>query len=216
MAAPQHEIRSAFERSSIRSWVYIEATMNEHMLCLLKLAPGIVRVQSAIICKYVDYDDGLKLLTMQHTSPPKVGNWVQVRRGIYKRDVGYVTSVDHDEIHLLLIPRLSPPNGSKGKPSHTMPTLFDNETIKQLYNIEPVRIQDGIYSFRGDRFEQGLIVKSYALDLPGMPLSSLCLFLESCHPKLGSESLFLKPLEWHFAEFTIVIKVKRRFLSLLL
>ena len=32
-----------------------------------------------------------------------------------------------------------------------------------------------------------------------MPLDALCLFQESCHPKLV-ESSFLKPKEWHFAE----------------
>jgi hypothetical protein len=60
--------------------------------------------------------------------------------------------------------------------------------------------------FGGDRFEHGLIIKSYASDLISMtvscmPFESFCLFLESCHPTLmASRFSFPKPLEWHFDE----------------
>lgn len=182
--------------------------MNDHLHRLLNLAPGIIRNQSGLISQRIETSDGLRLLKMQHASPPEVGKWVQVRKGIYKGDLGYVTSTEGGEVELLLIPRLSQPRASRGIPSHSCsaPTLFDYEAVKRLYNVEPVCIQDKIYSFRGDRFEHGLVIKSYASDLVSttvscMPLESTCRFMESRHPKLlASTSSFLKPSEWHFAE----------------
>jgi hypothetical protein len=109
MVAPGHEMLSAFTHDSIRSWVYLEATMNDHLRHLLNLTPGIIRNQSGLIFQHIDSSDGLRLLKMQHASPPEVGKWVQVRRGIYKGDVGYVTSTKSGGVQLLLIPRLSQP-----------------------------------------------------------------------------------------------------------
>jgi transcription antitermination factor NusG len=208
MAAPRHEMRTAFVHGSLKCWVYLEATMNDHLRHLVKQAPGVIRNQSGFISERVDSGEGLTLLEMQHASPPEVGKWVRVRRGIYKGDVGFVTSSTESGVQLLLIPRLSQPQASRGSLSHSCsaPTLFDCEAIKQLYNIEPVRIQESIYSFRGDRFEHGLVIKSYASDTISTTVSCMQLeliwrFLESCHPTvMAYRSSFLRPLEWHFSE----------------
>jgi hypothetical protein len=180
--------------------------MNDRLRRRLKLAPGITLNRTGIIYSRIDFNDGLKLLRMEPPSLQEVGKWVQVRRGTYKGDVGYVTSTNTSGVQLALIPRLSPPYRSKGAPSCPAPALFDNQTIKRIYDIEPVRIQENIYSFRGDRFEHGLLIKSYPFALISttvscMPLQLICLFMESYHPKLmESKYTFLKPLEWHFAE----------------
>jgi hypothetical protein len=182
--------------------------MNDHLRRLLKLAPGIISNQSGFISEHVDSRDGLILLKMHNASPVEIGKWVQIRKGIYKGDLGYVTSTESGDVQLLLIPRLLQPQTSKQNLSHSRPapTLFDYEAVKRLYNIKPVHVQGNIYSFRGDRFEHGLILKSYAFDLISttvscMPFDSLCLFLESCHPTLmAAQSSFLKPLEWHILE----------------
>jgi len=42
MASSQHQLRSAFMRSSIRGWIYLETLMNEDLNHLLKHTPGIV------------------------------------------------------------------------------------------------------------------------------------------------------------------------------
>jgi len=123
--------------------------MNDHLHRLLNLAPGIIRDQSGLISQCIETSDSLRLLKMQHVSPPEVGKWVQVRKGIYKGDLGYATSTKGGEVQLLLIPRLSQPRTSRGYPSHSCftPTLFDYGAVKQLYSIEPVHIQDKIYLF---------------------------------------------------------------------
>jgi ribosomal protein L24 len=114
-------------------------------------------------------------------------------------------STTSSEVRLLLIPRLAPPNllPLKRKRSDIFPpALFNHETAKQVYNIEAIRICDNIYSFQKDRFEHGLIVKSYNIDsvsmsLSTIPLESFSRFRESCHPKLTA---FPRPLEWCFAK----------------
>ena len=179
--------------------------MNIYLRHLLKLAPGIIHDCSGIISERVDSSDGLRLLKMQNASPVEVGKWVQVWKGIYKGDVGYITSIEGRRVQLLLIPRLSQPQVSNGKSSYfcCVLTLFDCDTVKMCYNTQPVLIEENTYSFRDDRFEHGLVIKSYTFDLIStniscMSFDALCLFLESCHPKLV-ESTFLKPKEWHFA-----------------
>ena len=149
MAAPWHKMLSAFSHDLVRSWVYLEATMNSHLRHLLNLAPGIVRNQSGLICQHIDSSDSLRLLKMEHASAPEVGKWVQVWRGIYKGDVGYMMSTKSGGVQLLLIPHLSQPEALRGTPFHSCsaPTLFDYEAIKRLYNIEPVHIRENVYSF---------------------------------------------------------------------
>lgn len=125
---------------------------------------------------------------------------VQVRKCSYKGDLGYVTSSEGGEVQLLLIPRLLQLQASRGITFHFpfASTLFNCSATKQLYNIEPVCIQDNIYLFQGARFEYRLVIKSYTSDLVSttiscMLLKILCLFVESWHPKLiASMSSLLK------------------------
>lgn len=106
--APHHEIRAAFAPPRLTGWVYLEATMNKQLRSLLNLMPGIVHTR--LDCQRITHEDGMKLLQMRQFSPPEyVRNWVQVRKGLYKGDVGYVQSAESWGIRLFLIPRLLPP-----------------------------------------------------------------------------------------------------------
>ena len=178
--------------------------MNHHLRHLVKRTPGIVLNYSGFISELVDSSEGLQLLKMQHTSSPEVGKWAQVWKGIYMGDVGYITSIKSEGVEILLVPCLS----GNPSPSHSCsaPTLFKSEAVNRLYNIQPVEVQENIYSFRGDKFEHGLIIKSYSTDsismtVSCMPFELFCLFLESRHPTLmAARSSFPKPVEWLFSE----------------
>jgi hypothetical protein len=210
VAAPRHKIRSAFTRGSVEGSVYLEATMNANLQKLLRLTPGVLRSRSSLICQHISFDDGLKLLEMRQIMElPDVGNWVQVRKGIYLGDVGYVLSAETWGVQLLLIPCLRPPGAiiSRSRRNRSTPALFDYETIHRPNDIEPVHICDNTYSFQGNRFEHGLIIKSYVFDsisttVSCMPFDTCCLFIESQHPKLiTAHSTFPRPSEWqHFTE----------------
>ena len=72
-------------------------------------------------------------------------------------------------------------------------------------------MHDHIYSFQNDRFEHGLIVKSYNINsvstaISTMPLQFFWRFRESCHPRLTA---FPKPSEWCFAEGEEVYVIDR-------
>jgi hypothetical protein len=199
-------------RNSIRGWVYLEATMNQLLHSLLKRTPGIILHQSGLIVQAIQFKDWVPLLET-HDSQNKmdVGKWVEVRKGMYKGDVGFVDSVESWGVYVLLVPRLTSPSPSYILPSkrkrttpHATPALFDPVLIQRDYGIEPKRIQENVFSFKGYDFEHGLIVKSYAFDsistVRRISLSSFCLFRDSRHPKLtASGCSFPRPLEWDFA-----------------
>ena len=188
--------------------------MNKYLRFLLEITPGIIRTASGIICHRVDFKDWVGLLTMRPVETPKVGKWVQVRKGAYKGDVGYVMSSSDWGVELLLVPRLVPPTTIGSLPAkrkrglpHLIPAsaLFDPVDIKQVYNMQPAYIQENIYSFNSHRYEHGLLVKTYDFSsvssTHSIPLSQFDLFWESRHPRLvASESAFPVPLEWDFAE----------------
>jgi len=77
LAAPRHELHLAFTQGSIRGWVYLETTMNEHINRLLKLTPGIVSHRTGIIREQIDFQDWTKMLTMNDIKTDvDVGRWV--------------------------------------------------------------------------------------------------------------------------------------------
>src|SRR5271168_1089029 len=100
-AVPCHQLRSAFMRNSIHSWVYLEMTMNKDLVQHLLLSPGIVCRNAGIIREQVNFADWTKVLN----SNLAVGDWVRVLKGTYKGDVGYVAAVENwGGISLLLVP----------------------------------------------------------------------------------------------------------------
>ena len=178
--------------------------MNKQLAKLLTITPGVFHNDGGLVYQWIERSEGLELLTMSDSKP--LGQWVKVRRGIYKGDVGHVMSTRDSSVQLLLVPRLPPPK-SIGVHTHTTaPALFDHETVKQVYGTEPVRVNENIYSFQGNTFEHGLVIKELSLDsvsksVSSMPLHLFCLFGESLHPKIvACESMFPKPSEWFFAE----------------
>jgi hypothetical protein len=60
----------------------------------------------------IDIEDWTMLLDMDDDNRyPSVGDWVTVRRGLYKGDVGYVRFVENwGKVSLLLVPCLPPPS----------------------------------------------------------------------------------------------------------
>jgi hypothetical protein len=163
----------------------------------------------------IEFKDWKALLTMHSSKEtPKVGDWVEVRKGIYTRDVGYVNAVDGLGIQLLLIPRLPPsqPSGTRFKrkrPSPPISALFRPARTKEAYGMEPTHISGEFYSFRGNCFDHGLILKEFDFSsvsrVHQMPLDLVYHFWESRHPKLMASPTFPRPREWEFSQGDKVI-----------
>jgi len=179
--------------------------MNKDLGKLLTITPGVIRDRCGLVYQCIERSEGLKVLNM---AMPQIGQWVKVRRGIYKGDVGHVMTTQDSSVQLLLVPRLpSPKTMGTHTQTHPTPALFDYETAKLVYDgAEPVRVNENVYSFQGKTFEHGLIVKEFPLNsvsttVSSMPIHLFNLFRESLHPKLKAcAATFPKPSEWCFAE----------------
>jgi hypothetical protein len=209
-ATSEHQIRSAFTRGSVRGSIYVEGNLDANMTSLLNMTPGIVRKQSGVVHQIIDPSDWMKLLTMQDPmTVVKAGQWIRVRNGVYKGDLGFLTHVDSWGGQVLVVPRLktpTPPTASlkrKRTAIRPEPRLFDPATFSSLFQRQAKQL-NGLYKSRGLIFDHGLLRRdldfhSISLNYTGAPSRILGLFKLSSHPAL-SGSMFPHPEEWIFEE----------------
>ena len=215
--ATRHKIRSAFTRGSVRGAIYVEGHLDADMISLLNLTPGIIRNRSGVVRQLIDSSDWVKLLTMQDPiSVVKAGQWIWVRKGVYKGDLGFVTRVESWGTEVLVVPRLKTPapkgdTSLKRKRSAIKPEqgLFDPTTFSFIFHRQPKLQHDGSYTSRGLVFHHGL--QRLNLDMhsispvsAGVSSRTLGLFKLSSHPALTGSN-FPRPEEWIFEEGERVI-----------
>ena len=194
--------------------------MNPALIRLLKWTPGIIWTRQDLVCGEINPSDFTRLLTMtEPTCNLKEGEWAQVRKGLYKGDVGLVVAVENWGVEVLLPPRLNPPvssSGLKRKRSSIppKPALFDPAEFSRAHEIEPKKLPEkNCYTVGGLKFEYGLLRKGYdfhsvsstVLDIPS---ESFFLYESSGHPALNS--IFYPCLrEWSFEEGELVTILTR-------
>ena len=211
-ATSEHQVRSAFTRGSVRGSIYVEGVLDANMISLLNATPGIIRKQSSVVRQMIDPSDWVKLLTMQDPmTVVKASQWIRVRNGVYKGDLGFVTHVEAWGARVLVVPRLKLPTpqlASSLKRKRTAikpePRLFDPDTFSSVFQRQAKLLYRGIYTSRGLVFEHGLLrlnldLHSISLNFTGVPSRLLELFKLSSHPSL-SGSKFPRPEEWIFEE----------------
>jgi len=211
-ASSEHKIRSAFTCGSVRGSIYVEGVLDANMISLLNLTPGIVRKQSAVVRQIIDPSDWVRLLTMHDPKTVvKAGQWIRVRKGLYKGDIGFVTLVETWGARVLVVPRLKPPRPQAAaslKRKRTAfkpePRLFDAATFSSVFQRQPKLHYNGIYTSRGLAFDHGLLrldldLHSISLNSTGVPSQILGLFKLSSHPSLTGSN-FPCPEEWIFEE----------------
>jgi len=141
----------------------------------------------------------------------KAHQWIRVRNGAYKGELGFVTRVGAWGARVLVIPRLKSPTvraatslKRKRTPIKPEPHLFDPATFSTMFQREPKLQNDGSYTSRGLVFHHGLLqlnldLHSISLNYAGVPSRILGLFKLSSHPALVGSS-FPPPEEWTFEE----------------
>jgi hypothetical protein len=152
-AISKHQIRSAFTRGSIRGSIYVEGILDVDTISLLNSTPGIIRMQSGIVRQSIDSSDWVKLLTMQDSiTVVKAGQWIRVRTGVYKGDLGFVKCVEAWGAQVLVVPRLktsTPETATSLKRKRTAirpePRLFDPATFSSVFQRQPKLQRDGTY-----------------------------------------------------------------------
>ena len=213
---------AAFTRGSDRGFIYIEGDFTNELRNILRRIPGLMRMGGNPISKFIPPSERIRTLRLPKDRELQftVGEWVRVLKGKYKGDVGYVDELlSWGGVRLLMVPRLPriwPPDrrGSSSKlgkrPRSIRPpplTLFDPLEIKNTFGRVPKK-KENRYSFNGDKFENGLLVKDF--DASAVSSTSVffsteahSLFLRSQHQSIlaivGSPSkTFPSPAEWVF------------------
>ena len=196
----------------------MEGHLDTDMISLLTLTPGIIRKRSSgVVRQLIDPPDWVKLLTMQDPSlAVKAGQWIWVRKGVYKGDLGFITRVEAWGAEVLVVPRLKTPTPQgdtslKRKRTAIKPEqrLFDPATFSSIFQRQPKLLHDGSYTSRGLVFHHGLLrlhldIHSISPVSAGIPSQTLGLFKLSSHPALTGSS-FPRPEEWIFEEGERVI-----------
>ena len=190
----------------------MEGILDLNTTSLLNFTPGIIRKQSGIVHQIIGTSDWVKLLTMQDPKTVvRAGQWIRVRRGVYKGDLGFVTHVEAWGAQVLVVPRLKTPT-PQAAPSlkrkrtaiKSEPRLFDPATFSSLFQREAKLHHNGTYTSRGLVFDHGLLrldldLHSISLNSTGVPSHILGLFKLSSHPSLTGHD-FPRPEEWIFEE----------------
>ena len=189
----------------------MEGILDANMISLLNFTPGIIRKQSGVVGQMIDLSDWVKLLTMQDPTMVNAGQWIRVRKGVYKGDLGFVTDVEAWGARVLVVPRLKTPTPQAAaslKRKRTAikpePRLFDPDTFSSVFQHQPKHLNSEIYSSRGFVFDHGLLrleldFHSISLNSTGVPSRILELFNLSSHPSV-TRSTFPRPEEWNFEE----------------
>ena len=88
----------------------MEGNLDANMISILRSTPGIVCNKNGIVFQLVVPSNWVKLLTMHDpTMVVKAGQWIQVYKGVYKGNLGFVMDVETWRAHVLVIPHLKGP-----------------------------------------------------------------------------------------------------------
>jgi len=77
---------------------------------LLSLIPGVISPNHGPIKFFIDVPDRVGVITLPKLVKARfeVGHWARILRGLYKDDIGLVTSIETWGVSLLLVPHLPP------------------------------------------------------------------------------------------------------------
>lgn len=212
-ATGEHKIRSAFTRVSVGGSIYVEGILDANTVSLLNLTPGIIRKRSSgVVRQAIDSSDWVKLLTMHDPmTVVKAGQWVRVRSGVYKGDLGFVMDVEAWGARVLVVPRLKTPTPEaaaslkrKRTAIRPEPRLFDPTTFSSVFQRRANLEYNGTYTSRRLVFDHGLLrldlnLHSVSVNSTAVSSQILGLFKQSSHPSLTG-STFPCPEEWIFEE----------------
>ena len=198
--------------------------MNPALSKLLHSNHQLIRPQEGF--EAIDMEEWTMLLDMDDERCFSVGDWVTVRRGLYKGDVGYVRSIESCRVILLLVPRLPHPRAvasSSGKRkrsgtrNRTDPRLFTNDMVMNATLIHGItQFRQGIdkdwWILFGRKFEYGLEVRTFhrhsvSPTSVSMPSTIFYEFQNAPHPDI-MDATFPCPSEWKFSEGEHVVAIK--------
>lgn len=192
----EHQLRSAFAKDAIPGYIYLECTMNQKLVVLLKSTPGIIRSQNGGVKRAsIDPNENIRLLQSINTRTEfKPGQWILITRGPYKGDLAIVSECRINTVLTFVVPRLLQKHPD-GKRKHTK-----LQPPAQLFDPERLGLHPGKQTFGNLNFVHGLLAKLIAYNsisshILGIPYAHHCMFIASGHPLIQPAEM-PKPLEW--------------------
>ena len=102
-------LSAAYTRTPLRGSIFVEGELKPDLIRFLRRAPGIKKRNGDPITKFLQLEERVATLTLPKERELRfvVGQWVRVKKGTYKGDIGYVKQLMHwGGVQLLLVPRL--------------------------------------------------------------------------------------------------------------
>ncbi|GAA5929923.1 hypothetical protein JCM1841_001260 [Sporobolomyces salmonicolor] len=199
-AAPL-QIISAFQRDSLKGYIYIEARSEAHVRNAIHGLVGMYHngPNGLFLVDIEEMPDLLK--TKQKKIDIQPGGWVRIKRGTYAGDLAQVIGMSEngDEATVKFIPRidLAPkdenlqmgPDGKKRRKAAATPLafrppqrLFNPEAIGKIYGSNAVsKRPGGVFLFRNDEYKDGFCEKDIRLP---------ALAIEDVHPTIDELTRF--------------------------
>lgn len=193
------EIISAFQRDSLKGYIYVEARSEAHVRNAIQGLVGMYHNGPNGIF-LVDLEEMPDLLrTKQKRVDLEPGGWVRFKRGKYAGDLAQILSPSEngDMVAVKFIPRidLTPkdegvqtgPDGKKRRKGSSVPIafrppqrLFNPEEISKAYGKE-VSKRGSIYTFKNDEYVDGFCEKDVRIS---------ALTIEDVHPSIDELTRF--------------------------
>lgn len=208
-------LHAAFTPGHIRGCVYLECTMNDHLKRLLLQTNGINRSRQGLQYRRIDPQEAHKLLILpKDNRTVEAGDWVRIKRGVYKGDTGHIFETHNWGVIVLLAPRLDyTPMDSKQqkqKPKRKVttvkppPTLFNPVEFHHNTDIEPSKRQEETSYYVGRmEFRHGLLLKSYDFSSISSPVFDIPWKLAAIFASTGNMEVTMRiprPQEWALHE----------------
>jgi transcription elongation factor SPT5 len=150
-------ITSAFARSSIPGYVFIEAYDVDKVRHAVHGFVAIRDEQPHFIAptEYV----GLLSRDSFSSSRVEVGQWVRCLVGRYRNDMGYVFETDEWNAVVLFVPRIPEPRGKRQRGGRSPPRAWTTAEVVQQYGHRKVKILGpSKFVFGGNVYEDGLVM----------------------------------------------------------
>ncbi|GAA5896128.1 uncharacterized protein JCM6883_001723 [Sporobolomyces salmoneus] len=180
-AAPLRII-SAFQRDSLKGYLYVEARSEQDVRNAVHGLVGMYHngPNGIFLVDLEEMPDLLK--TKQKKIELSAGGWVRIKRGTYAGDLAQVMALSEngEEALVKFIPRidLTPkddntsvgPDGKKRRKAAATPLafrppqrLFNPEAIQKAYGTNSVSKRAGVYIFKNDDYKDGFCEKDIRL-----------------------------------------------------
>lgn len=184
-------ISSAFQRDSIKGFVYIEARSEAHVRQAMH---GLVGVFASATPLLIPLEDRTALLkTKQIQTELQIGGWARFKRGKHQGDIAQIIDVpDHgDDVTIKFVPRIdyakkeeqqaaaahgltsaedfNSKKRKKGPVNYNLPgmrpplQLFNPDDVKAAFGQKSVSYARGSFHFEQDEYKDGFCIKDVRL-----------------------------------------------------